>query len=102
MGAQRPDLEGLDGQVQVVVGRGRAGEVQHPVERPLHVDVLGDVVADQREVGLALQVRDVLGRAGDEVVHAHHAGLAAEEKLAEVRADEASTSGDEHPHGRGD
>ena len=58
--ADRADLERLDRQLEVVDRRGRAREVQHHVDRPPDVDVVGDVGADQPEARVGRQVRDVV------------------------------------------
>src|SRR5581483_3285991 len=72
---------------------------QHPVQRAVDVDVLGHVVTDEAEAGMARQVADVVGRAGDEVVHAEHLRALAEQELAQVGADEAGAARHEDPHG---
>ena len=60
MRAERADLERLDRQLEVVDRAGGRGEVQDGVQRPGDVDVLGDVVVDEPEVGALRQVRDVV------------------------------------------
>ena len=58
VGAQAADLEGLDGDPQVVDGGGGAREVEEQVEVALEVDVVGDVVLHEDEVA-GEQVLDV-------------------------------------------
>jgi hypothetical protein len=84
----------------VVGGRGRAGEVEDPVEldppaqaRRQGVD---DVRVDQVEPGLALQVAQVLAAAGEEVVQADHVGAVGEQGVAEVGAQEPGPAGHEN------
>ena len=81
MGAEGADLQRLDRQLEVVPRRGGAGEVQHPVERPAHADVLRHVVAHETDPGPRREGGDAVRRPGDEIVHG--------EELAEVGADEA-------------
>ena len=50
--AQRADLQRRDRQLEVVDRARRAGPVQHEVDRPLDVDVVRDVVLDEREVAV--------------------------------------------------
>src|SRR5207245_3969799 len=47
--AERADLQCLDRQLEVVAGRGRAGEVKHPVKMPVEADVFGHIVLPERE-----------------------------------------------------
>src|SRR5687768_5757137 len=98
VGAQTPDLQRLDRQLEVVDGTGGAGEVEHAVERPLHEDVIGDVVLDEMETGPAEQVCDVVGRTGYEVIHADDFVTLGKEAVAEMRAEEAGRARDEYPH----
>src|SRR2546426_3471164 len=46
----RSHLQRLDGQFQVVHRAGRAREVEHALEWPLHFDEVGHVVEDELEV----------------------------------------------------
>jgi len=63
-------LGGLHGVELVVDGGGGAGQVVDLVH--LHVEGEGDVVAQELEVGVVEQVRDVLLAAGEQVVGADH------------------------------
>ena len=58
--AERADLQRLDRQLEVVAGRRRAGEVEHPVELAVEPDVLGDVVLDEHEAASRRDVGDVV------------------------------------------
>ena len=49
VGAERTDLEGRDRVSEVIDRAGRAGEVEHVVDRPVDLDRLGDVVLDEPE-----------------------------------------------------
>jgi len=72
VGAEGTDLEGLDGQLEVVDRRGGRGEVEDVVEFPRDMDEVGHVVLDENELRASEKALDVVERAGDEVVHAHH------------------------------
>ena len=91
---ERADLEGRDRMRQVVDRAGRAGEMQHVVDRPVDLDRLGDVVLDERKCGLLEQVGDVPPVAGQQVVDADDLVAVGEEPLAQVRADEPRPAGD--------
>ena len=105
MRPQCPHLERLDRQLQVVDGGGRAGKVEDVVKIAFHVDEVGHVQIHKREALMAHQVGDVVGRPRDEVVHADHMMAFGQKALAEMRAEEAGTAGDERAgsyrrHGR--
>ena len=68
--------------------------MQHVVHRPVDVDVVGDVVADELEIAIA-QVRDVGEVAGQQVVDADDRVAAIEQRFREVRSDEAGGAGDD-------
>jgi hypothetical protein len=97
VGAERAHLQGLDGQLEVVDRGGGTREVQHVVERPAHHDVVGDVVLDEEEAGVA-DVGDVVGRTGEEVVHADDLAPVGEQEIAEMGANEAGPAGHEDAH----
>jgi hypothetical protein len=99
-GTVHAGLGGLHRVVLVVHRRGRAGEVVDLVD--LDVERKGHVVAQQLEARMADQVLDVAPRTGEEVVDAQHVVAAFEQLLAQVRAQEAGTAGDEaRKSGRG-
>ena len=72
--------------------------MQHPVERAIDRDVLGDVVQREREAGPVPDGRTILRGSGDEVVHAEDFHTLLQQKLAKVRANEPGPSSDENPH----
>jgi hypothetical protein len=67
--------------------------VEHAVDRLRDVQVLGQVVLEEHEAVVA-QVLDVRQRPRLEVVDAEHAVAAAEERFAEVGAEEPGPAGD--------
>ena len=70
------------------------------VDRLVELDVLHEVVVDERERAIA-NVLDVLERSRVQVVDADHAVAALEQVVAEVRAEEAGSAGhDSSGHGR--
>ena len=60
------------------------------------MDVVGYVLVVEDEVPAPHQVLDVGQVAGDEVVHADDLVAFGQESLAQVRADEAGATGDQH------
>ncbi len=80
-------------------GRGGAGEVVDLID--LEEDRLGDVVADDLEVGMGDEGVEVFAAAGEEVVEAEDLVVFVQEAFAEVGADEAGAAGDEDASGEG-
>ena len=72
--------------------------MEDTVQRLSHPDVLGDVLLDEAEVGRSMEVGDVVRAAGDEVVDPDYFVAVREEAIDQMRAQEASCAGDEHPH----
>ena len=68
--------------------------MQHEVDRAVDVDVVGDVVLDEREVAVG-EVRDVGGVAGQQVVDADDRVVAIEQRFGQMRSDEAGGAGDD-------
>ena len=95
MRAHGADLEGLDGKLQVIDGACGRSEVVNPVQPVLGpVDVGGNVVVDEIEIGPVAQVGDVGEVAGDEVVHRRDAESCGEKFFAKVACEESGAAGD--------
>ena len=95
------DLEDLDRDALEVGRRSRAGEVHHGIDRAGHPEVRAHIVMVEREATLSEQPLDVLRRAGDQVVDGDDLVAPGEQRPAQVRTEEASSSGDDDPrHGR--
>ena len=90
--AVRADLERLQRQAQVVDRARRAREVVDEVDRLRDLDVLRQVVRQEDE-RVAAEMLDVGERARLEVVDADHPVAPAEQRLAEVGAEEAGAAG---------
>ncbi len=97
VGAERADLQGLDGQLEIVDGRGGRGEVEDEVDRALHLERLRDVVLQVLEALPVAEMGDVLLPPGEQIVDADHAVTLGEGPLAEVGAEEAGAARDDHP-----
>ncbi len=95
VGAEAPDLQGLDGQLEVVDRRRRRGPVQHEVHRARDVEVLGHVVVQELEPVVAEQVLDVVGPAGRQVVEDDHPRPQADQPAGQVGPEEARPPGDD-------
>jgi hypothetical protein len=96
-GADRPDLEGLDGQLEIVDRRGGGGEVQDEIHWAGHMDEMRDVAPEELEAGLGQEVGDVVRGAGEKAVEAHHLVAPPQEGLAEVAAEETAATRHHHP-----
>ena len=77
-------LDGLHRVVLVVDGGGRAGQVVDLVH--FQIEREGHVVAQKLEARVVQQVKDVVARAGEEVVDAKHVMAGLEQALAQERA----------------
>ena len=96
VGAERPDLERLDRELEVVAGRSGAGQMEHAINRAGDPDVLADVVHDEGEPDLPEEMFDVGEVAGAKVVDAHHFVAAIEQTVTEIRTEKSSTAGDDY------
>ncbi len=72
--------------------------MQHAVERSGHVRVGADVVADELELLVSHEVRDVVRRPGDEVVEPDDLVTVGQKAIAQMGAEEARGAGDQHSH----
>ena|SRR5204862_5987935 len=102
MRAERADLERGNGMLEVVDRARWTGEVQDAIQGPLDVDEHRDVVAEELETGVALEVRKIGGRSGEEVVHPHHGVTGRQQPITQVRPQKPACSRyeDAHPSGR--
>ena len=71
--------------------------MQHRVHRAFDVERQRDVGPYERESRVRIQMGDVLRRPGAEVVHAHDLVTGSEQPVAQVRAEEPRTAGDDGP-----
>ena len=69
--------------------------MQYVTHVAVDVHRLVDVRLPELEVGVALERAHVGRRTGDEVVESEHTVAMSEQRLAEVRADEAGSAGDD-------
>ena len=72
MGAKRAHFERLNRQLEVVDRACRAREMEYAVERALDLDVARDVLIGEAEASVSREMREVIGVAGDVVVHSQH------------------------------
>ena len=101
VGAERPDLQRLNRELQVIDGARGAGEVEHALERSRDLDEVRDVVENELKVGVTLEVLEVCLVAGAEIVHADHAVAQGQQSVAQVRAEKAAGAGYEDAHATG-
>ena len=99
MRAESADLEGLDGELEVVDGASGRSEMEHVVDGAGDVDVIGDVGAEAAEARMLEEMADVGVVAGDEVVERKHVPAFGDEAIAKMRAEKAGASGDHRAHG---
>jgi hypothetical protein len=98
MRAQRADLQRLNRQLKVIYrGCGRR-EVQDGIQIALNENIVCDIVLDVAEAFVAGQVRDIIGAAGDQVIHRDNRVPFGEEAFAEVRAKKARAASYQNTH----
>ena len=88
-------LDGLDGVVLVMDGRGRTGEVVDLVD--LQVDGVDDVVADELEAPMPQEVAYVVLAAREEVVEAQDVVTFRDQAVAQMGAEKTGPPRDEDP-----
>ena len=93
MRAVRAHLQRMQGHPEVVDRARERREVVDEVDRPCDLEVLDHVVVEELEP-LVPDVLDVCERARVQVVDAEDAVALLEEVVAEMRAEEAGSSGD--------
>ena len=96
MSSQGADLKGLNGELHIVAGAGRAGKVKNEVELFIYEDIVSDIVMDKEEV-LIVKMAYVLNGAGDQIIHTDDGEISLQEILCQVGTDETRTSSNEHP-----
>ena len=94
VGAERADLEGLDRHLEVVDGRRWRCKVHDGVDVAGDPDVVGDIGLHEGEPGVAEEVFDVPGVAGDEVVDGDDFVAACEQCVGNVTSQESGSAGD--------
>jgi hypothetical protein len=98
MRAKRADFQRLDWQIQLIDwGCGRR-EVQDRILRAFDEDIVGEIVLDIAEPLVTGQVSDIVGAAGDQVIHRDNRMPLGQEAIGEVRAKEASATSDQNAH----
>ncbi len=88
----RPDLQRLQRQAQVIDRARRRREVVHEIQRLIDVVRLDDVDLTKLELRLT-QMIDIAQRTRLQVVHANHPVPATEQRLAQMRTEEAGPAG---------
>src|SRR6185503_5318266 len=100
MTAEGADLERLDGQLEIVDGARGRSKVEHAIEGPLDIEIVGDIVLDEPKPVVPHQVSYVLRAARDEVVRADDVMAVRDETIGEVRPQKTCRSGNQDSHGR--
>jgi len=90
-------LDRFDRVVLVVGWRSGAGEIVDAID--LEFERLRDIVADELEIRVYHQMRDVAFSPGEIVIQANDFVSLVEQAFAEMGAEEAGTAGDQNSHG---
>ena len=73
-------------------------QVQHAIQRAIHLEVMNDIPLQEGEARLVRQVGQVGGRPSGEVVEPHHLGPVRQEPVHQMRTEKAGGASDEHSH----
>src|SRR5438552_19025072 len=95
MGAERTDFECLNRKLEIIDWAGGRGKVPHVMDRDIEEDEFRDILLDELEIWIAAEVGNVVHAAGDEIIDADHLVTTREEKIGQVRAEEAGGAGDD-------
>ena len=93
--AERADFERLDGEFEVIHRAGGRGEMPDEIHRLLEEDELSDILLNELEGRVPTEVSNVLDAAGDEVIQADDPVAARQQKVGQMRAEEASGTSDD-------
>src|SRR5262249_3659957 len=96
--AQRPDLQRLNRQLQVIYRTGRAGEMEHPIELADHVDVIADIVVDKFKFRVGAMVSDIGQIARHQIIHRHHTMSLGYQAVGHVAAYETGAASNQNAH----
>jgi hypothetical protein len=94
MGAERPDLQRLDRQLEVIDRAGRRGEVENDVDIARDIEVLGHILLDEAVVRIAFEVVEVGGIARDEIVDADDPVALGQQAVGQVTSQKPGAAGD--------
>ena len=88
------DLERLNGELQIVDGTRRRGEMKDEIDLPFYEKVVRDIVVNELEAGISREMGDVIGAARDQVVNTDDRVLFGNKPIAEMRAEKTGAAGD--------
>lgn len=69
--------------------------MQNVIERTFDMDIMGDVIMHKGEIRLAEKMRDVIGVARDEVIHADNIMTFGYEAVTKMASEKSGSAGDE-------
>src|SRR5688500_11900067 len=95
MGSERADLQGWNGEFQIIHRTCGRGKMKNKVQRLLDLDIPADVMIHEGEPAVGSEAGDILLRSGRIVVHADHVVSLSEKALTEMRADKSGAAGDQ-------
>ena len=98
--AERPDLQRLDRELEIVHRAGRRRKVEHPVEFAGHLGVIRDVFLHEGEPRFVREVRQVVAVPRDEVVEPDDRVAVRKKAIREMGTEEPCRAGDQDPHER--
>jgi len=94
--AKRPDLERLNRQFQIINRAGGGRKVQNRINRAGNVDIIGNIMPDEVEVGITCQMGYVSGIAGYHVVHSNNRVSFGNKTVAQMRPQKTRAAGNQY------
>ncbi len=95
-GAEGAHVERLDGVLQVVLGAGGRRHIDHAIHRAFDREGRGDVLGNEAEGGVAREVGEVAGRAGQIIIQRDYAMTFPQKTVAHVRPDKPGGAGNDY------
>src|SRR5438270_13735390 len=89
MGAQRPDLQGLNRQLEIVNRAGGRCEMPHVIHRNIEKNELRHILLNEPEVSVASEMRDVIHAPGYEIINPDYFMTALKQIVGQMGAEKA-------------
>ena len=93
MRAERTDLQRLDRQLGIIDGAGRRSEMPDEIHRATQINKFGNILANEPEIRIPSEMRDVIHAAGDQIVDGDDAVAAREKQINQMRSQKAGAAG---------
>ncbi len=72
--------------------------MQYGIQRPVDVDIVRDVILDERKILVSCQMRNIISGSRDQIVHADDLVAFGQKSITQVRPQKTSRAGDQNTH----